>query len=332
MPTRLAAPLLALLGIGVFALWVATSWGGASVTRDVDDFATVVAAAIATATCFLASRRHVGRMRRFWLLLAGAAGAWTFAEGAWAVYDVALGQEVPVPSYADIGYLGAIPLALAALLVHPSHGDGGRRLRTVVDAVILGTALLFLSSTFILHAVGAQENLSSASGIVTIAYPLGDVLVMFLLLRAVRWLDGPDRLAMACILAGLLAMTLSDSGYTYLTSVRGYETGSWIDTGWVAGYLGLALGGWYGRHAATAAERVPSPTTTTLAMVVPYVLPLAALGVLTVRAQLGQHVDHLSLGLAFVLTGSVLVRQILVGFAPADQPPSVPMHHEGAVS
>lgn len=313
-------PAFALAIVSLFAAWVTATIGGPTATRNFDDGATFVVAALAAATCLLAARRNAGRYRAFWLLLGIAAALWAFGEGAWGFYDIVLGREVPVPSYADIGYLGAIPVALVALLVHPASSDGGqRRLLTGLDALILATALLFLSSTFILHAVGAQTDLHSAAGLVTIAYPLGDVLMMFLLLRAVRWLSGPDRLAMACILVGLLAMTLSDSGYTYLTAARGYETGSWIDTGWVVGYLGIALGGWYGRRPAAVTARVASPNTTTVAMVVPYLLPLMSLGVLTVRAQLGQHVDRFSLVLAFVLTGSVLIRQVLVGFAPAEK-------------
>lgn len=310
------APAVAIAAVAVFALWVTLSIGGSTATRNFDDLATVVAAAAGAATCLLAARRNDGRSRLFWLLLGIASALWAFGEGAWGFYDVVLGREVPVPSYADIGYLGAIPVALAALMVHPGQaGSRQRRLRTGLDAVILAAALLFLSSTFILHAVGADTDLHSAAGLVTVAYPLGDVLMMFVLLRAVRWLDGPDRLAMACILAGLLAMTLSDSGYTYLTAARGYETGSWIDTGWIVGYAGIAVGGWYGRRQTAVTERAPSPNTTTVTMVVPYLLPLASLTVLTVRAQLGQHVDRLSLALAFVLTGSVLIRQVLVGFA-----------------
>lgn len=313
-------PAFALAIVSLFAVWVTATIGGPTATRNFDDGATFVVAALAAVTCLLAARRHAGRYRAFWLLLGIATALWAFGEGAWGFYDIVLGREVPVPSYADIGYLGAIPVALVALLVHPASSDGGqRRLLTGLDALILATALLFLSSTFILHAVGAQTDLHSAAGLVTIAYPLGDVLMMFLLLRAVRWLSGPDRLAMACILVGLLAMTLSDSGYTYLTAARGYETGSWIDTGWVVGYLGIALGGWYGRRPAAVTARVASPNTTTVAMVVPYLLPLMSLGVLTVRAQLGQHVDRFSLVLAFVLTGSVLIRQVLVGFAPAEK-------------
>lgn len=310
------APAVAIIAVCVFALWVTFSFGGSTATRNFDDLTTVVAAAAGAVTCMLAARRNEGRSRMFWLLLGVASALWAFGEGAWGFYDIVLGRDVPVPSYADIGYLGAIPVALAALMVHPGHeGSRQRRLRTGLDAVILAAALLFLSSTFILHAVGADTDLHSAAGLVTIAYPLGDVLMLFVLLRAVRWLNGPDRLAMACILAGLLAMTLSDSGYTYLTAARGYETGSWIDTGWIVGYLGLALGGWYGRRPAAVTERVPSANATTVTMVVPYLLPLASLTVLTVRAQLGQHVDRFSLALAFVLTGSVLIRQVLVGFA-----------------
>src|ERR1035438_5267768 len=70
-------------------------------------------------------RRHRHGTRssqcRFWLLLGSALGAWTFAEVIWGVYDLVLNTAVPVPSLADVGYLGAIPLAAAALLCHRSE-------------------------------------------------------------------------------------------------------------------------------------------------------------------------------------------------------------------
>lgn len=303
--------------VGLFALWLGMSLGGPNATRDFDDLATVGVAAAAAISCGVAARHHDGKARRFWRLLAAALVAWTFGEAAWAYYDFALGGNVPVPSYADIGYIGAIPLAVAALLAHPgNYGSRRMRVRAALDGFVLATALLFLSWTFVLSTVWGDSDVTTGAGLVTLSYPFGDVLIVFLLIRALRWLEGPDRLAFSWILVGLLAMSLSDSGYTYLTAVRGYQTGNLIDIGWFAGYLAIAVGGWYGRQPSRAPRRATS-TTTTLGLLTPFLPLLLALGVLTVMAQLGKPIDRMSLVLAFALTGSVLIRQTILILAPA---------------
>jgi diguanylate cyclase len=316
---RRSTPLVwSAIAVAVFAVWVGTSLGGETVTSYVDDLATLLAASTAAASCFVTSRRHTGRTRVFWRLLAAALSAWTFAEAAWAVYDLALGGEVPVPSYADIGYLGAIPLVIAALLVHRGDHDNRRaRLRATIDASILATALLFLSWTFILNQVWSSSELTSASGLVTFAYPAGDVLIVFLLIRALPSLEGSDRSAFGWILVGLMAMSLADSGYTYLTAVRGYETGNLIDVGWLVGYLGIAIGAWHGRQPQRSSARAPSPVAQTATLLTPFLPLMLALGALTVKAQLGTPIDRTSLVLAFVLTGSVLVRRAFSVVAPS---------------
>lgn len=321
-PVRVAPVVGVMVVVAVFALWVGTSFGGSEVTRDFDDLATVGASAAAAITCGLAARRHYGRACRFWWLLSAALVAWTFGEAAWAFYDLALGGNVPVLSFADIGYLGAIPLAAAALLIHPANrGSRHMRISAMLDALVLATALLFLSWTSVLSTVWGESNLTTGSGLVSIAYPFGDVLIVYLLIRALRWLEGPDRRAFAWILLGLLAMSFSDSGYTYLTAVRGYQTGNLIDIGWFAGYVAIALGGWYGRQPNRVPRRATSTPTTTLVLLTPFLPLLLALGVLTVKVQLGKPIDRTSLALAFALTGSVLIRQVIVAW---DRSPSLP--------
>src|SRR5487761_1839121 len=106
---RVRGSLAAATGLAVFATWGGTHLGGTSVVRDFDDAATAFAACGAALLCLQAGRRHRGRVRHFWLLLAGAAAAWTLSETLWAVYDAILQVPVPVPSWADVGYLSAIP-------------------------------------------------------------------------------------------------------------------------------------------------------------------------------------------------------------------------------
>jgi len=321
------------VALGVFAIWIAASLGGAEVTRYVDDLSTVAAAGAAALLCLSAARSQQGRNRTFWALLAVAAAFWTFAEGAWAFYDLVIGGSVPIPSYADLGYVGAIPLILAALVVHPaSHGSRPARARAFLEGSILAIALLFLSWSYVLHDVWASNHLGTLGGIVALTYPVGDVIIVFLLIRALRWLEGQNRVAVAWILVGLLAISFSDSGYTYLRVVHTYRSGNLIDIGWVAGYLAVALGGWYGRRTASTERRAPSPAGQSLTVLMPFLPLMLALGVLTVRARIDDSIDRTSLVLAFVLIGSVLIRQALLLVEPSPSPGADRSGDEDAVT
>jgi hypothetical protein len=181
-------------------------------------------------------------MRLFWTLLGCAAAFWTVAELVWGYYALILNEEVPAPSWADVGYLGAIPLTVAALLVHPAmRGSRTRKARSVFEGLVVATALLFLSWTLVLSPLSRSANLSTWGGIVTLGYPFGDVVIVFFIVLAIRGMTGAERLPLWCLLAALLAMAISDSTFTYLTNVANYTSGRLIDTGWVAAYLGIAL-------------------------------------------------------------------------------------------
>src|ERR1039458_1621205 len=119
------------LATGLFAVWIGLHIGGARVTLWVDDVATPLAALIACVLCFWARARHSGRMRLFWLLLGCATASWTIAELIWGYYALILTARVPVPSWADLGYLSAIPLTVAALVVHPRSEEHTSELQSL---------------------------------------------------------------------------------------------------------------------------------------------------------------------------------------------------------
>jgi len=225
------------LATGVLGIWIGLHVGGARVTLWVDDVATPLAALIACVLCLRARARHGGRMRLFWSLLGCATASWTLAEVVWGYYALILNVEVPVPSWADLGYLSAIPLAVAALVVHPAtRGGGTRRARSVLDGLVVATALLFLSWTLVLGPLWRSADLSTWTGVVALAYPFGDVVIVFFIVLAIRGMTGGDRLSLWCLLVALLVMALSDSTYSYLTEVGRYTGADVIDTGWVAAY------------------------------------------------------------------------------------------------
>jgi hypothetical protein len=296
-----------------FAAWTGVGLGGEQATLYADDLATVAAAVIATAICVRAARGHEGRLRLFWGLLGGASGAWALGEMIWALYDLVLG-DVPAASWADAAYLAALPLTAAALLVHPAlHGRASGKSRSLVDGLVLAAALFFLGWTLVLAPVQQETDLTSLGGLVTLAYPLGDVVIIFLVVLVIRGTTGGDRRDLWCLLAGLLLIASSDAIYSYLTNVKHYSSGSIIDTGWFAGYLAIALGAFCARSQLTSERPVESSRfLTPAAIVTPFLPMLAALCFAAIRIELGHELDRVTLVVAFVLVGLVLVRQALL--------------------
>jgi len=258
---RVRAAVVVVVTIAIFAAWIGFRVGGSTSVVDFDDVVTFLAALAAASFCLWTGLDRGATARRFWLLLAAACGAWTLAEAIWAVYDIVLRVAVPIPSWADVGYLSAIPLVVAALLSHPAMSVGRKwRGRSAFDGILLATALFFLSWSFVLGPLWRHTDLTSLGGVVAVAYPFGDVIMVFLVVGVIRDMASGDRFAMGCVLGGLVAMAGADSTYTYLTEVGRYATGNMIDTGWVIGYLGLALGAFCSSGAErTEAARVWRP-------------------------------------------------------------------------
>ena len=312
MRRSLAAVGIALVATAAFAASLGWEIGGESTTLYIDDLGTVFVVSAASLLCFAAGRRS-GELRRFWWLLGAACGAWTLGEVIWAVYDLVLGTAVPVPSWADLGYLSAIPLAVAALLCHPAMaGSGTRKTRSMLDGLLVATALLFLSWTLVLGPLWHATDLTTLGGLVAIAYPFGDVVIVFFAVLAVRRMPSGGRLPLWCLLAGLLILALSDSVYAYLTEVQGYETGSLIDAGWFAGYLAIALGAFCSQTGQGAPRPADSQAPAFAALIAPFVPILAALGVMGFKPHLVQELDAVSYMTAFGLVALVLARQLLL--------------------
>jgi len=317
---RLAGAVGAIAFSGFFALWLGLRIGGTEPVRDFDDIATALAALAAALSCMRAAIRQHDRSRRFWSLLAMACGAWTFAEVVWAVYDIVLRVPVPVPSWADLGYLGAIPLAAAALLSHPAVRRARQaRARASLDAVLLATALLFISWSFVLGPLWRHSDLGSLGCVVAIAYPFGDIVMLFLVVTVIRPVRVADRFGMWCVLAGIVAMAISDSTYTGLVEAGKYSSGDMVDVGWVVAYLCLALGA-FGTGGTPAGRPARRPSQARQATGAPGVMPLsstvasfvpilAALVSVAVEHALGRKLPPFDWALALALTLLALARQ-----------------------
>ena len=314
-PRFLGAVGLVALATSAFAVWVGLGIGGVRPTLWVDDGFTPIAALIASALCWRARTRHSGQMRLFWTLLGCATACWTIAEIIWGYYALIANVAVPVVSWADLGYLSAIPVAVAALVVHPAtHGSGTRKARSVFDGLVVATALLFVSWTLVLGPLWRSSNPGTWAGIVGLAYPFGDVVIVFFIVLAIRGMTSGDRVSLWCLLAALLVMALSDSTYTYLTASSSYTSPGLIDTGWFVAYLGIGLAAFASRPSGEALRSPVHNRPSLASLIAPLVPVLIALAVVAVEHSLAHRLDRAAWLMAFALVALVLARQALIVF------------------
>jgi diguanylate cyclase (GGDEF)-like protein len=168
---------------------------------------------------------------------------WCFAVGQllfvigdvlYAVIEQVLHQS-PFPSAADGFYLVGYPVLAVGLLVLIRGRISGRDRAGLIDAAIIATGLGLLSWTFLMKPIATDPSLSLPERLISLAYPLGDVL---LLVMVARLATSPGARTIAYRLLGLALVLLlgADIGYAVLNLVSSYE-GGLIDAGWLLSYV-----------------------------------------------------------------------------------------------
>jgi two-component system sensor histidine kinase/response regulator len=238
----LAAGVVAVVCVA-FLIWQVFRFGGDKATIAVDDLGEGVAAAIAAISLGWAAFHTRGRTSVAWVLLAAGALSWTIGEAIWSWYEVFQGQAVPFPSAADVGFLLEIPLAIAGVLAFTSAPT---RMATRGEAVLAGTivalSLLFIALALGLRTVYESSQQSQQATMIGLAYPLGDIVTITVLVVALRRATRAQLGRLLLLIGGLTAIAVADSTFTYLTANGSYGAiGSINDIGWVIGFLLIAL-------------------------------------------------------------------------------------------
>ena len=267
-PARIgAAALLAATLAYAFALTFASD-EGYTVWRDAW-LANVVLAAPGVA-CLV--RAALGGPQRAAALLLGL-GMLSFAAGNIAyVALIRLEVEPPVPSLADVGYLGFYPLACAGALVIMRRGrvlSGTMWLDGLLGAVGAATALAALLNPVLSALSGGVGELVVAG-----AYPVGDLLLIAMLAGSLA-IHGPrDRGTLSWLALGLLCFTAADVVYALRLTSETYSIGTPLDALWSIGMTVMAFALW-------RPTRAPAPRRDSAAVLVgPLVSTAAAVGVL----------------------------------------------------
>ena len=257
------AVVVATIAVATCLVWVVAQLGGAEVTKAADDIYSVLVPCAAAVACWLAARRRQGRGRLGWALVGVSAFSWGMGSVAWTYYDVVARIPVPFPSYADAGFLIAIPLAFVGLASFPgSPKSATSRLRTLLEGSLIASGLLYLSWVTALGGTYAASTGSLAEKAIGLAYPVGDVVMGSIVLLLLPRSNRENRLPLLLVGCGILANTVSDSVFTYLQLDNSYNAiSNVVDAGWILGFAMIALGAlWEAGHAEGAAPAEPRMT------------------------------------------------------------------------
>ncbi|WP_187645608.1 bifunctional diguanylate cyclase/phosphodiesterase [Streptomyces sp. TRM49041] len=170
-----------------------------------------------------------------WLLLAAGNFAFVAGQATQIILIQLLEEEVPFPSIADGFYLAAYPLYAAGLLGFVHWRTGWRDRASLVDALTLTVGLALLSWLFLIDPYARAAGLTWWQKAFAIAYPLGDILVLAMLLRLLVGRGGKSR-SLMLLTAGTLGLLAADVLYGLIQLNGTWRTGSAVELGWAVLY------------------------------------------------------------------------------------------------
>ena len=175
-----------------------------------------------------------------WYLLAAGVGSWLVGDMLWTYFEY-VAHTAPFPSAADAIYLLAyVFFASGIYLIVRKHAPKRDR-SLLLDAAIITIGAGLLGWMFLMAPYADDPGLSLVEKLVSIAYPVGDVLILSVLVRVFLGTRtrSPAYILLAC---GLLVCIASDIGYSLMLLNGRYVPGHFVDFGWLLFYVlwGLA--------------------------------------------------------------------------------------------
>jgi diguanylate cyclase (GGDEF)-like protein/PAS domain S-box-containing protein len=323
-------PFLLLAGYGLlFALWALTNALPAEARGFRSDLGFMPVGLAVTVLAGLASRARGldARTRRAWRFLTAAFFFFWVGDAVWfASQWIFLEAGTSGPSYlaSQAAYIAYYPTLLLGLLSFPRFLPTRAEARYFwldVATVFLGGLMLLWSA--LISPVVSSETSSFSELVLTIGYPLGDLILLFgMSVIAARRQADAVRLVFVLLTAGLMLTVVNDSISSVLSLTSGYRSGTTLDL--------LALAAWllFGASAEVqrrlAGRSAPEPESAAggeartadavhrpRMSLAPYVAVVLGYGTLFVSA-LSEQTPSLGVVLgAIALTLAVLVRQYM---------------------
>lgn len=214
-----------LVAIGVYFL---LPWNspGQSALYDLVGISSAVAILVGT-------RRHRPALSVPWYLFAAGMLAFAVGDILFTSYARIWHHDPPVPSVADVFYLGGYPLLAIGLVLLVLRMLSKDRRIGLIDAALLTVAFGVCHWIFVMNPILASSS-DQAGKLVALSYPAMDVL----LLAALVFLAlTPARRAVSYRYLSASVVLLLVADEVYSISPASFAGTSWLDAGWLLSYV-----------------------------------------------------------------------------------------------
>jgi hypothetical protein len=151
-------------------------------------------------------------------------------------YPRLFGADVPFPSIGDGAYVLVYPALMAGLLMLVRRRNPQRDRAGVIDSLIMTLGLSLLSWVALIAPYLQDETMGAAAKLVSVAYPLGDILLLAAAIRlAVD--SGRREPAFFLLASSIVALLVTDFAYGVVTLRGAYDGQVILDVGWISFYL-----------------------------------------------------------------------------------------------
>ena len=185
---------------------------------------------------FLGTRINNPPRKLPWYLLTAATFTLINGDTIYNILTDVFHQNEPFPSFADASYLFTYPLAACGFVLMIRMRSPHRDVTALVDALLLAGGLALLIWVFTITPTVREQSVTWFDSAVSIAYPIGDVLLIVVILRLLTG-GGVRGWSPALLVLGALGLMASDIAYALVRLYGTWHVGSPADLGWVVFYI-----------------------------------------------------------------------------------------------
>ncbi len=247
MRARTTQPMLFLAcllgGLGVLILHTTLGLGGTGTNALFDDDV-YNALMFGAAFAVIARAVLVKAQRAAWLAMGAGLLCWSLGELYFTLFVEGPGEAAAGVTPADGLYLAMYPCMYVALTLLVGAHLRELRIGMWLDGLIAGLAAASLAAALVLPPILAAASGDTASLVVSLAYPIGDTLLLIFTIGALGmtgWRPGRGWLLIA---ASMLLSAIADSIYLYQTATGAYRANTWLESLWPAAAVLLAVAAW----------------------------------------------------------------------------------------
>ncbi|MFF5226235.1 putative bifunctional diguanylate cyclase/phosphodiesterase [Dactylosporangium sp. NPDC000521] len=174
-----------------------------------------------------------------WYLLAAALFAFGSGDFVYNLLTDVFGMTNPFPSVNDVLYLAMYPLVAGGLLGFIRSRTGRNDRDSLLDATTLTIGIALLAWIFLIDPYVRSTELTLVQKLVSVAYPLGDVLTLAVFARLIT---SSGRRSPSIVILGLgtTGLLVADVVYGLIQLNGDWHVGGPTDLGWVLCYSAWA--------------------------------------------------------------------------------------------